>query len=164
MGTWMGVRASGAPDTPRDRRGQPMPPREPKARGVAPLPPIPLADLRAPQVRGDLVAVDDIDFEAELGEVMDLDQQLVALDTVQPQLPPQPTPEMQGVIVSAATMPPMPNGADGPGGMSNPTIPGGMSGPTCRGSAGMATSSSTDVVQRFNIGNDDARVGRARRE
>ena len=153
MGTWMGVRASGAPDTPRDRRGQPMPPREPKARGVSPLPPIPLADLHAPQERGDMVAI-DIDFDAELAEVVELDQQLVALDPEETKFPPQPTPEMQGVIVAAAPMPPTPNGAGVLGGMSNPTN---------KGVAGMATSSSTDVVQHFDIGTDDVRVKRAPR-
>ena len=141
-----------------------MPPREPKARGVAPLPPVPLADLRAPQEHGDMVAVDDFDFDAELGEVMGLDRQLVALKPGEPQLPPQPTPEMQGVIVVAAPMPPMPNGADVLRGMSNPTVPGGMSSPTNKGAAGMATSSSTDIVQHFNIGNDDVHVKLARAE
>ena len=146
------VRSTGHTARPQ---GTAEPPREPKAKGMAPLPPIPLAHLRVPQERGDLVAVDDIDFEAELGAVMELDQQLVALDAGQPQLPPQPTPEMQGVIVAAAPMPPMPNGAGVPSGTSNPTN---------RGDAGMATSSSTDVVQHFNIGNDDVRVRGARAE
>ena len=106
------------------------------------------------------MAVDKFDFESELGEVMELDQQLAALRPTEPQLTPQPTPMMEGVIVVAAPAPPMTNGAAQPGGIANPASGGGHAIPAMGVAA--AARSRSDVVPHFNIGDDDVHVRRAR--
>ena len=150
----MGVRAQGAPDTPRGRR-EPSLPRPPRVPVVALMPPLPVVDLQMPPVRGELVAIDNFDLEASLGEEMDLDSQLVAVHRGEAPLPPQPTLEMSGTIVAAGPAPPTPNGVAQPSGVQDPAR--GSGNEILAGRVGAAAGLRSQVVQHF-IGDSDANV------
>ena len=153
LGAWMGALARGSPGTPRGR-GEGQPPRVPLLRAMpAPMSMLPsLLPLQQPPppMHGVMVAVDDFDM-GELAQDMATDRARVQLGHVEPPLPPQPKPLLEGVIVASESAHRTPNGISQSGGISGPTSDsGGNQFPT--GSAGtMAAVSPVGVAQHFRM-------------